>query len=115
MHSAVVMMLRRGRWVILMLWRWARGRHAGRLRIVAAGAAGPQWLGTVVKVTGGRGSLHHQVEDRRAAHHLDSPLERKIGESLPIAPDYHVAGLQARCSRGTAFSRALKIYFYKQN
>ncbi|TGZ32541.1 hypothetical protein DBV15_05405 [Temnothorax longispinosus] len=112
MHPAVVMvMLRRGRRVVLMLGRRARGRHAGRLGVIAAGAAGPQRFGTVVKVTGGRGSLHHEIENRRAAHHLDGPLKRKIGEPLPVAPDYHVAGLQASCSRGTAFPRALKIHF----
>lgn len=111
MHPAVVVMLRRGRRIVLMLGRRARGRHAGRLGIVAAGAAGPQRLGTVVKMTGGRGSLHHKIEDRRAAHHLDGPFERKIGEPLPIAPDYHVAGLQTRCSRGTTFPRALNIHF----
>lgn len=94
-----------------MLGRRARGRHAGCLGVVAAGTAGPERLGTVIKVIGGRGSLHHEVEDRRATHHLDGPLERKIGEPLPIAPDYHVAGLQTRCSRGTTFPCALKIHF----
>lgn len=114
MHPAVVMvMLRRGRRIVLMLGRRARGRHAGRLGIIAAGAAGPQRLGTVVKVTGRRGSLHHEVENRRAAHHLDGPLERKINEPLPIAPDYDVAGLQARRSSGTALSRTLRIFISK--
>lgn len=91
-----------------MLGRRTRGRHAGCFGIVAAGAAGPQRLGTIVKVTRGRGSLHHEVEDRRAAHHLDGSFERKIGETLSIAPDYHIAGLQTRRSRGTALPRALK-------
>lgn len=111
MHPAVMVMLRRGRRVVLMLGRRARGYHAGRLGIVTTGAAGPQRLGTVVKVTGRRGSLHYEVENRRAAHHFDGPLERKIGEPLPVAPDYHVAGLQACRSRGTAFPRTLKIRF----
>ena len=112
MHPAVVvMMLWRGRRVVLMLrWR-TRSCHAGRFGIVAAGAAGPQWLGTVVKVIGRRGSLYHEIEDRRAAHHFNGSFERKIGKSLSVAPDYHVAGLQTCRSRGTAFPRALKAYF----
>lgn len=91
-----------------MLRRRTRGRHAGCLGIVAAGAAGPQRLGTIVKVIRGRGSLHHEIEDRRAAHHFDRSFKRKISEPLSVAPDYHVAGLQTRRSRGTALPRALK-------
>jgi len=113
MHPAiVVVMLRRGRRIALMLGRRTCSCHAGCLGIVTAGAASPQRLGTVVKVIGGHGSLHHEVEDRRAAHHLDGPLERKVGEPLPVAPDYHVAGLQAGRSRGTAFPRALRVFFF---
>lgn len=94
MHPAVVMMmLRRGRRVVLMLGRRARRHNARRLGVIAAGAARPQRLGTVVKVIGDRGSLHHEIENRRTAHHLDSPLEWQIGEPLPVAPDYHVPGL----------------------
>lgn len=94
MHPAIVMMmLRRGRRVVLMLGRRTRCHNARRLGVVAAGAARPQRLGTVVKMIGDCGSLHHEIEDRRTAHHLDSSLEWQIGESLPVAPDYHVAGL----------------------
>jgi len=90
-----------------MLRRGTGSHHAGRLGVVAAGTARPQRLGAVVEVIRGRGSLHHEVEDRRAAHHLDRPLERKIGKSLAVAPDYHVAGLQPGRPRGTAFPSAL--------
>lgn len=113
MHPSIVMvMLRRGRRVVRMLGRWTRSHNARRFGVVAAGAARPQRLGTVVKMIGNRGSLHHKIEDRRTAHHLDSPFEWQIGKSLSIAPDYHVAGLQTRRSRGTPFPRAL-IFFYK--
>lgn len=112
MRPAIVMMLRRGRRVILMLRRRARGHNARRLGVVAAGAARPQRLGTVVKVIRDRGSLHHEVEDRRTAHHLDGPLEWQIGEPLPVAPDYHVARLQTRSSCGSPFPRALNVYIF---
>lgn len=109
MHPAVlVLMLRRGRRIV-RLGRRARGHHAGRFGVVTAGAARPQRLGTVVKVIGRR-SLHHEVEDRRAAHHLDGPLERQIGESLSVAPDYYVAGLQTGRTCRPAFPRALNVY-----
>lgn len=116
LHPAVVvlMMLRRGWRIVRMLRRGTGSHHAGRLRVVAAGTASPQGLGTIVEMIRGCGSLHHQVEDRRAAHHLDRPLERKIGKSLTIAPDYYVAGLQARRARGPTFPRALNG-FYKYN
>lgn len=90
----------------------ARGHHAGRLGVVAAGAARPQRLGTVVKVIGSRGSLYYEVEDRRTAHHLDGSLERQIGEPLTVAPDYYVAGLQTRCTRRPAFPCALNMHFF---
>lgn len=90
--------------------RWRTGsHHAGRLGVVAAGTTGPQRLGAIVEMIRGCWSLYHEVEDSRAAHHLDRPLERKIGESLTIAPDYHVAGLQACRARGSAFPRALNV------
>lgn len=92
-----------------MLRRGTGSHHAGRLGVVAAGTAGPQRLGAIVEMIRGRWSLHHEIEDSRAAHHLDRPLERKIGESLTIAPDYHVAGLQACRARGSAFPRALNV------
>lgn len=85
-------------WIVVVLGRVGRilrlragCSHARRFRVVTARATGPQWFGAVVKVIR-CGSLHYQVENRGASHHLDGSLEWKIGEPLTVAPNYNVAG-----------------------
>lgn len=85
-------------WIVVMLGRVGRilrlragCSYARRFRVVTARAAGPEWFGAVVKVIR-CGSLHYQVENRGASHHLDGSLEWKIGEPLTVAPNYNVAG-----------------------
>ena len=92
-------------------WRWTGSNEARALAIVAAGTAQPERLRAVVDVVGDR-PVHHEVEDRRVAHHLDRPLEGQIREALPVAPGYHVAGFQTRRARCSAFSRTLCIIFF---
>lgn len=85
-------------WIVVMLGRVGRilrlragCSDARRFGVVTARATGPEWFGAVVKVIR-RGSLHYQVENRGASHHLDGSLEWKIGEPLAVAPNYNVAG-----------------------
>lgn len=89
MHPWIVVML--GRVGRILLGLGAGRSHARRFRVVTARATGPERFGAVVKVIG-RGSLHYQVENRGASHHLDRSLEWKIGEPLAVAPNYNVAG-----------------------
>lgn len=103
-HSGVVMMLRRVGGVLLGLWT-GRG-DARRLGIVAAGATGPQRFWAVVEVIG-RGSLDYQIEYGRASHNIDGSFEGKIGEPLTVAPNDHVARLQACCSSRSVVSGTL--------